>query len=243
MLDSPTPWCADGDARPRCLPALPNGVYRVIYADPPWQYGDNRQGDGYARQDTGAAYHHATMTLDELMALKVRDIAAPDSVLLMWATFPMLREALQLIDAWGFAYKQAFVCDKGHGSLGHYHDCDAELLTISARGTCLPDSGKRPKQIQRFAREGHSRKPSAWRDLIDAHWQLGPRVELFYRGKPIEGWKTWVAEAPAQSAPQRSGEGARNEGKENPGTPKVPVHAPEFNDDLPWPEDEDEKVS
>jgi len=82
----------------------------------------------------------------------------------MWATFPMLREALQLIDARGFAYKQAFVWDKGHGSLGHYHDCDAELLTISARGSCLPDSGKRSKQIQHFAREGQRRKPSAWRD-------------------------------------------------------------------------------
>jgi N6-adenosine-specific RNA methylase IME4/ParB-like chromosome segregation protein Spo0J len=191
---------------PETVAVLPNGVFRVILADPPWQYGDNRQGEGYA--GTGAVHHYATMTLDELMALKVRDIAAPDSVLLMWATFPMLREALQLIEAWGFAYKQAFVWDKGHGSLGHYHDCDAELLTISVRGSCLPDSVKRPKQIQRFAREGHSRKPFAWRDLIDAHWPLGPRVELFYRGEPIEGWETWGAEAPARSAPQRSGEGA-----------------------------------
>ena len=77
--------------------------YNIIYADPPWQYKRNGvQG--------AAEKHYPTMAVDELCNLPVSEIAAADSILFLWATFPQLREALRVIKAWGFEYKSvAFV--------------------------------------------------------------------------------------------------------------------------------------
>ena len=67
----------------------------MIYADPPWRYAQKGlQG--------AAEKHYPTMGIDELCTLPVADLAAPDSVLFLWATFPQLPEALRLIKAWGF---------------------------------------------------------------------------------------------------------------------------------------------
>ena len=71
----------------------------MIYADPPWRYAQKGlQG--------AAEKHYPTMGIDELCTLPVEDLAAPDSVLFLWATFPQLPEALRLIKAWGFTYKR-----------------------------------------------------------------------------------------------------------------------------------------
>lgn len=68
------------------------GNYSIIYADPPWQYQRSKvQG--------AAENHYPTMGIDELCALPVADLAAPDSALFLWATFPQLPAALRLIDA------------------------------------------------------------------------------------------------------------------------------------------------
>ena len=70
------------------------GTYEIIYADPPWRYS--------AKKVQGAAEnHYPTMSIDELCALPVAELAAKDSALFMWATFPQLPEALRLIRAWG----------------------------------------------------------------------------------------------------------------------------------------------
>lgn len=75
----------------------------MIYAEPPWRYAQKGlQG--------AAEKHYPTMGIEELCALPVAEIAAPDSALFLWATFPQLPEALRLIKAWGFQYKTvAFV--------------------------------------------------------------------------------------------------------------------------------------
>ena len=72
--------------------------YNIIYADPPWKYRDN--GCHGACEN-----HYNTMKPKELSKLPIKDIAAKDSVLFMWVTYPMLKEALSLMEAWGFKYK------------------------------------------------------------------------------------------------------------------------------------------
>lgn len=77
--------------------------YNVIYADPPWRY-EQKSLQGAAEN------HYPTMNINDMCALPVGDLADKDCVLFLWATFPMLPEALKLIDAWGFQYKTvAFV--------------------------------------------------------------------------------------------------------------------------------------
>ena len=80
---------------------LPDKKYSIIYADPPWSY-QNRG------TRAAASKHYDTMTIEDIKRMGVGaagGIANEDCVLFMWATFPMLREALDVIEAWGFKYK------------------------------------------------------------------------------------------------------------------------------------------
>ena len=81
------------------------GKYGIVYADPPWRY-DMKRGNGVAET------HYPTMSMEEICALPVADLAAKDSALFLWATFPQLNEAFRVIEAWGFKYKTlAFLCE------------------------------------------------------------------------------------------------------------------------------------
>ena len=174
---------------------LPSDKYRVIYADPPWQYNDSRAGiDGY--DQTAAEHHYPTMSVADLSALEVGKLAAADSVLFCWATFPLLTDALEVVRAWGFSYKTAFVWAKGRPNFGHYHNASAELLLVCTRGSGVPDADKREDQVQTIARTGkHSSKPEEFRKLIDRLYATGKRIELFRRGQAPKGWAIWGNEA------------------------------------------------
>lgn len=173
--------------------AFPSSTYRVIYADPPWQYNDVRGFDGYAA--SAAEDHYPTMSVAELSAMDVRTLADDDAVLLCWATFPLLDDALAVVKAWGFTYKTAFVWDKQRANMGHYHTASAELLLVATRGSGVPDSDTREDQVQRVARGKHSEKPEAFRALIDRLYTHGRRIELFRRGDAPSGWDIWGNEA------------------------------------------------
>lgn len=187
--------------------ALPTGKFRVIYADPPWKYGDERGGsqlvigaDG-SRNDSSAADKYPTMPTEKICEFSdetgrhVSKLAADDAVLFMWATFPLLEDALRVIPAWGFKYKTAIVWHKQRSNVGNYHDASCELLMIATRGSCPIEIDERVCQMQSIARGKHSAKPEAFRSLIDKLYPSGPRVELFRRGVAPDGWTIWGNEA------------------------------------------------
>ncbi|ANU50484.1 DNA methyltransferase [Enterocloster clostridioformis] len=164
--------------------------YPIIYADPPWQYQRNKvQG--------AAENHYPTMTIDELCALPVADLAAPDSALFLWATFPQLPEALRLIEAWGFQYKSvAFVwlkknkkADSWFYGLGFWTRGNAEICLLATRG----HPRRQAVNVHQFIIspvEAHSKKPDEAREKIVALMGDLPRVELFARQSP-PGWEVW----------------------------------------------------
>lgn len=174
--------------------ALPEGKYRVIYADPPWKYGDERVG---IEHGGAAAAEYPTMSVTDLCALDVKSLAAENAVLFCWATFPLLPDALEVVRAWGFKYKTAIVWDKQRSNLGNYHDACAELLLICTRGSGTPDVTTRPRQVQAAKSGGHSEKPEMFRELIDSLYKAGPRIELFRRGDAPSGWVVWGNESKA----------------------------------------------
>ena len=75
--------------------------YKVIYADPPWQY------RVYSKKGRGrsAENHYHTMNIDDIRSLPVADIADDDCVLFLWITFPCLKEGISVMESWGFTYK------------------------------------------------------------------------------------------------------------------------------------------
>ena len=140
----------------------------MIYADPPWRYAQKGlQG--------AAEKHYPTMGIDELCALPVADLAAPDSALFLWATFPQLPGALRLIRAWGFTYKSAaFVwlkknkkADSWFYGLGFWTRANAEVCLLATRG----HPKRQAANVHQFIIspiEGHSKKPDGGGGRIKA---------------------------------------------------------------------------
>lgn len=165
----------------------PKGKYRVIYADPPWQYGDERSGGNHG----GAIDHYSTITIKELKNMPVASLAEDDSILFLWATAPLLPEALELINAWGFKYKTHFIWDKIRHNMGHYNSVRHELLLIATNGSCTPDNVQLFDSVQSIERtDRHSEKPEEFRKIIETLYTYGNKLEMFAR-KQVEGWEVF----------------------------------------------------
>ncbi|TIV83825.1 MAG: hypothetical protein E5V64_06580 [Mesorhizobium sp.] len=171
--------------------------YRVIYADPPWKFSS-----GPSRNPRN---HYPTMTIDEIKALPVKDLAHPDGCrLLMWITMPLAHRIQEIIGAWGFRYSTSRVWAKlwpredemflypnslARGA-GYEVVGNCEMLVIAKRGkpARIPP-GKQPASLFFARRRQHSRKPEMVRTEIASLFE-GPRCELFARS-PAPGWDAW----------------------------------------------------
>uniref|UniRef100_A0A6H1ZXN7 Putative methyltransferase n=1 Tax=viral metagenome TaxID=1070528 RepID=A0A6H1ZXN7_9ZZZZ len=176
------------------LAAFPSDKYRVIYADPPWSYGNSgavSDHDAYSR----TARHYPAMTIAELCALDIKSIIAKDAVLFLWVTSPLLAECFPVIKAWGFEYKSSFIWDKVKHNFGHYNSVRHEFLLVCTRGSCTPDAKKLHDSVVSIERTAkHSEKPEEFRKMIDGLYKHGKRIELFARAE-AKGWDRWGAEA------------------------------------------------
>jgi N6-adenosine-specific RNA methylase IME4 len=161
------------------------GKYRIIYADPPWNYGDKRDGI-----TTGAEDHYPSMTINELCSLPVKDLTDDNAVLFLWVTSPLLEECFAVINAWGFKYKTSFIWDKVKHNMGHYNSVRHELLLVCTKGSCRPDNIKLYDSVQSEERTEHSKKPEIFRSIIDELYPYGNRIELFARDRAV-GWEVW----------------------------------------------------
>ena len=167
--------------------------FGIVYADPPYSY------RVWNKKDAGrtAESHYPTMDVEKICALPVADIAAEDSVLFLWATFPNLPQAFEIIKAWQYTYKTvAFTWVKKNRkspgyfvSLGHWTRANAEVCLLATRG--------HPQRISKSVRQlivspvgRHSQKPDEARTRIVELLGDLPRVELFAREK-VEGWSAW----------------------------------------------------
>jgi len=169
----------------------PTGKYRVIYADPPWSYG-NTMPEGTTEQRD----HYPVMSLADICAEPVKNQYAEDNaVLFLWVTSPILEESFQVIEAWGFKYKASFVWDKIKHNMGHYNSVRHELLLIATRGSCQPDQRKLFDSVVSIERQEHSRKPEFFYEIIETLYPIGKRLEMYRRGAPRAGWDAYGYEA------------------------------------------------
>ena len=76
--------------------------YKIIYADPPWKYIQDKKSKNFRAV---TSEHYETLTTKELCDLKVNNISQDSSILFLWATFPTIKEAFKVMEAWGFEYK------------------------------------------------------------------------------------------------------------------------------------------
>ena len=140
--------------------------------------------------------HYPTVTLDDLKTLPVANIAAPNSLLFLWATNPHLDQAIELGKAWGFSWATvAFVWDKRKTNPGFYTLSQCELCLVFKRGRIPQPRGARNiRQLVSAERGPHSEKPAEVRRRIEAMFPRQSKIELFSR-EHAPGWTAWGLEA------------------------------------------------
>jgi N6-adenosine-specific RNA methylase IME4 len=191
-----------GDRTVNTMDPLQPFRYGVILADPPWSfrlYSD--KGDAKSPQA-----HYSCMSIEDMQAMPVNHLAAPDCALLMWATAPMIREALALMQAWGFSYKTmgAWAKQSSTGSrwafgTGYCFRSAAEFFLLGTRGRPRLQSRSTRNLIVAPVRE-HSRKPDDLHRMAEAMYP-GPYLELFARERR-PGWDCWGNEVDKFGAEQ-----------------------------------------
>lgn len=173
--------------------ALPDKRYGVVLADPEWRF------EPYSREtgmDRAADNHYPTSVASVIAERDVASIAAPDCVLFLWATVPMLPQALMVMQAWGFEYRSNCVWIKDRLGTGYWFRNKHELLLVGARGSIpAPAPGTQfPSAIEALVGE-HSAKPEAFHQVIETYFPTLPKIELNRRGPAREGWDAWGFEA------------------------------------------------
>lgn len=169
--------------------------YQIIYADPPWSYKDKR--DKHPRLSGGASVHYKTMNMGELLCLPISSISDKNCMLFLWATFPNLQEALDVIKHWGFKYKTLGFSwiktnvknGKPFFGIGYYTKSNCEVCLIAVKGKPIKISNK-ISSVLISPRESHSKKPNSVRNKIVELCGDIPRIELFARERH-EGWDCW----------------------------------------------------
>jgi N6-adenosine-specific RNA methylase IME4 len=164
--------------------------YSIIYADPAWSYRNMWNIQATANK------HYETMDNKDICNLNVKELADDNCILFLWATFPKIQEALDVIKAWWFEYKTVwFTWIKKNKNLTNffgvwwYTKSNAEVCLIWVKWKA-PKISNSISSIVETVREKHSKKPNIIRDkIVQFCWDI-PRIELFAREK-TEWWDVW----------------------------------------------------
>jgi N6-adenosine-specific RNA methylase IME4 len=158
----------------------------LVLADPPWRY------EHIVSDSRRVENQYPTATVEEICSHIHAPWAPPvadDCVLFLWATAPLLREALQVMAAWGFEYTTHAMWDKEKVGMGYWFRGQHELLLVGTRGSASPPPPElRVSSVFREARKGHSEKPGCVYAAIEAMFPGAVRCE-FYQRRPREGWR------------------------------------------------------
>jgi len=180
---------------------FPNKKYKIIYADPPWEYEDKLNHHGGSAQS-----HYDVMKFEDICDLPINEITDENCFLFLWGTWPLLLESIQLINSWGFEYKTiGFVWIKSYHTgkdvfgMGNYTRGNTEFCLIGIKGKPKRLANNVSQLIKTTIRH-HSKKPDLVRDKIIHLCGDLPRIELFARTK-IHGWDVWGNDSKLQNEP------------------------------------------
>ncbi len=168
--------------------------YSIIYADPAWSFNNKNTG---GNMKSGADAHYPAMSVDDMCKLPINELADDDCVLFMWWVASQSKEAIKLVESWGFTIKTMtgfnWVKLTALGNLffgmGFWTRAGSEMCLIATKG--------KPKRINAGVRSvvqseilAHSRKPNIFRKKIIELMGDLPRIELFAR-EQNEGFDVW----------------------------------------------------
>ena len=163
-------------------PIVPDGLFDVIVMDPPWAYGTGYDADGRR-----CANPYPEMTQGNLKAINLP--ASENSVLFLWTTHKFIWDAKELLDTWGFEYRNMLVWDKKVMGMGNLFRMRCEFCLIGIKGKPIFKDVHNLEDIIEEKRREHSRKPEAFYELVDTLC-VGRKLDYFSRTQR-EGWKVY----------------------------------------------------
>lgn len=191
--------------------------YKIIYADPPWQFSNKKTGGS---MKSGAAHQYLTTGIEGLKQLDVNSITDDNCLLVMWYVGAMPQEAIDLAHAWGFTLKnmngfnwnKLTVNNKPFFGMGFWTRAGSESAIFAVKGKLKPNSrsvravgnyssGSLDDVLAELCFLGsfkvgkHSAKPIEFRDRCVELMGDVPRLEMFARNK-TKGWDVFGNEAP-----------------------------------------------
>ncbi|RJO62360.1 MAG: methyltransferase [Dehalococcoidia bacterium] len=160
--------------------------YKTIYTDPPWP---QQLAGAYKRHKGATALPYPTMTVSEILALPVQELAAEACHLWLWTTNQFLHDGFHVMEHWGFKYLAPITWVKPSGC-GNYFISRTQTLLFGYKGKCRFPLGRyKPTNFHATCPKRHSQKPDEAYALIESI-SPAPRLELFARQKR-EGWDVW----------------------------------------------------
>lgn len=164
--------------------------FNIIYADPPWYYWEGGE--------KNQSLHYKTMTIDEICSLPVKNISDDNCILFLWVTYPILFNAIKVIESWGFNYSTCgFVWVKRNKNTdswffgnGAWTRANSEVCLIATKGSIVRMNASISQVLDDRIME-HSQKPIRVRKLITELVGGLPRIELFSRCAEHDGWFNW----------------------------------------------------
>ncbi len=175
--------------------------YDFLMVDPPWRF-ENYSAKGEAKS---ANAHYDTMTLDEIKALPVGQLARPDAVIMLWISAPLLLDkdnpgvspVGEILQAWGFRYGSVggwvkkTINDKNSWGTGYVVRSGMELFLLGVTGS--PEHSKGCLNHFDGLRREHSRKPESAYDWVERYMPGKRYCDLFSR-QNREDWDSWGRE-------------------------------------------------
>lgn len=184
------------------------GSYRTIVVDPPWDQG--KTGLRSVRPNQGVSLEYPTMTQEEIFrCVPLAEWAADNAFLWLWATNsrsrssgkPILQQAFELMDSWGFRYYTMLTWSKGTGPcpFGPYQ-ITTEHCLFGYRGKCeFPkESLGKMKTAFESTPKKHSEKPRILYEHIQRYFP-SHRLDVFAR-RAHDGFEAWGEQADNQAA-------------------------------------------
>jgi site-specific DNA-methyltransferase (adenine-specific) len=155
-----------------------------------------KYGEKWAHRNGRSPY--PVMTTEDLCKMPVKELAAKNSLLLLWATSPKLDDAMEVMKSWGFNFINVlFVWIKlnpsgigWHFGMGFHSRQNAEFVLLGARGNGLKRVNNSISSLVIWPRGRHSAKPPITRDRIDHLYGDVYRIELFSRDV-VSNWDRW----------------------------------------------------
>ena len=171
------------------------GKFGAILADPPWEF-KNKTGKIAPQYKKTSRYK--TLSLEDIKSLPIERVSSKRSHLYLWVPNALIKEGLEVMDAWGFKYKTNLIWRKirkdggpdGRG-VGFYFRNTTEIILFGVKGKNVRTRkpGRTQVNVIETRKREHSRKPDELYKIIEkCSW--GPFLELFARGKR-KSWTSW----------------------------------------------------